>query len=247
MKRSEWKKAQRGRKFIKRRRMFLRFGTSILLVGVIFGVIVVFQIKKTPSATVSEIPETVAAVSTAEPPKEVLVQMNAIEPVVLLAEHTIMHPSSPNRDENLAVCARIINGKTNGYILMPGKKFSYIKVIGNPDIKRGFKEAGEIRDGEPVDGVGGGVCQVMSTINSAVHKTRLKTDVKHLHAEKHSLPSTYLNPAKGDKEASVAFSSGKDFWFINTLDYPIRIKVKAKNGNVTVKIFSVPTQKEISN
>ena len=86
---------------------------------------------------------------------------------------------------------------------------------------------------------------MMSTINSAIQKTDQKTDAKYLHAETHSLTSTYLNPSRGDKEASVAYSSGKDFWFINTLDYPIRIKVKTKAGNVTVQIFSVP--RELSN
>lgn len=249
--RREWKKDRRGRNAIKRRRFFmsLKVGGILVCTGVLY--IGLFQMKKNPISSVSETEEIVTVVQATEKPKSepeekwVRANMNVLEPVVFLAEHTIAHSSSFNRDTNLAVCAKIINGKTDGYILFPGEKFSYIKVIGNPDTKRGFKPAGEIQNGKSSTGIGGGVCQVMSTINSAIQKTDQKTDAKHLHAEMHSLTSTYLNPSRGDKEASVAYSSGKDFWFINTLDYPIRIKVKAKAGNVTVQIFSVP--RELSN
>lgn len=246
--RREWKKAQRGRNLVKRKKRFLALGEAVVLLLMI-GIFGFFAIKKNSTSSVSKTEEIVTVTKPADElePKEELVQvqMNAIEPVVFLAEHTITHSSSSNRDTNLAVCAKIINGKTDGYILFPDEKFSYRKVIGNPDTKRGFKPAGEIQNGKPSTGIGGGVCQVMSTINSAIHKTDLKTDDKHLHAETHRLTITYLNPSRGDKEASVAYSSGKDFWFINTLDYPIRIKVKTKAGNVTVQIFSVP--RELSN
>lgn len=240
--RRQWKKRQRRRSCFRIRKIIV-IGFIILTGGCISIVALNFDSsnkekfnaqKETKLKTEQNINEVKA-----KPVKKEKFIAKSVNKEKLIAKHTITHLSSSNRDQNLARAAEIINGDTKGFILKPGEKFSYIKVIGNPTIKKGFKEAGEIRNHKPTTGIGGGVCQVMSTINSAIQKTNQKTDKKHLHAESHSIPSTYIKLERGDKEASVAYSSGKDFWFINTAKYSIRILVKAKKGNVTVKIFAI--------
>lgn len=155
---------------------------------------------------------------------------------VLIAEHTINNPSSEaNRNINMALASKRING----YILKPGEKFSWLEIVGNPTAEDGYKEAGEIKEGKKTRGIGGGICQVSSTISTAIQKTAQKVDVEHFHAETHSLDVGYLATKKGDKEASVAYTSQKDFWFISTLENPIKIDVIAWEGSVTVKIFEI--------
>ena len=128
------------------------------------------------------------------------------------------------------------------YVLLPEETFSYLEVVGDTTLEKGFLEAGVILYGEPATGIGGGVCQVTTTLNSALQKIPdLKKDKEHLHAEKHNAnkPLAYINPANGDLEASVAFSNDKDFWVVNTLDYPMMFKFEIEKGKVTVRIFGV--------
>lgn len=162
----------------------------------------------------------------------------------LIAEHTIDNPNSkPDRNANLSAVADIINGETNGYILEPGEKFSWIEVVGKTTEEKGFKKAPEYQNGKLVQGMGGGICQVSTTINSTIQKTEQKTDEEYFHAEPHSItlktgkPPVYIKPERGDKEASVASSVGKDFWFVNSLGHSIRIYIETNGGAVTVKIF----------
>lgn len=155
----------------------------------------------------------------------------------LLVKYSIKNQSSyGNRNVNLAVAASIINGKNKGYILNPGEKFSWLEVVGDPNEEKGFKLAPIIKNKQHDMGYGGGICQVSSTLYSAAYAAGI---IKrgHYYAQKHSLKSSYINSEIGDKEATVSYSAKVDFWFENTLKYPIRIKVKTNEGTVTVKIF----------
>ncbi|HWQ60884.1 MAG TPA: VanW family protein, partial [Negativicutes bacterium] len=77
---------------------------------------------------------------------------------------TAFDAAAANRSDNIRLSARRING----YILYPGQVFSFNQVVGPRDREHGFKEALEIVDGEFVPGIGGGVCQVSSTLYNAV-------------------------------------------------------------------------------
>ena len=158
----------------------------------------------------------------------------------LLSSHTISKGwSSPNRNTNMKVAENIINGKENkGYILMPGKTFSWLKVVGNTTKEKGFKIAPVIVNRRHAEGYGGGVCQVASTLNSAIVDANLET-----HALKHSLPSSYIGP--NDHEATVSYDSGKDLSFKNTFKFPINIKVSTTKGAVTVKVFKMKKKTKI--
>ena len=158
----------------------------------------------------------------------------------LLSSHTISKEwSSQNRNTNMKVAGKIINGIGNkGYILMPGKTFSWLKVVGNTTKEKGFKVAPVIVNRRHAEGYGGGVCQVASTLNSAIVDANLKTQ-----ALKHSLPSSYIGP--NDHEATVSYDSGKDLSFKNTFKFPINIKVSTNKGSVTVKVFKMKKKTKI--
>lgn len=186
-----------------------------------------------PSPTISPTPA-----PTEEPPRYKTVIKER-----LVAKHTIPNPASPaGRNHNLANLAKMINeytGGKNGYVLLPGEKFDYFEIVGGQTKRKdGFVNGGMIIYGRPSSGVGGGVCQVTTTICSAVWKTKLKKGKKYLHAEKHSVEDiSYIKPERGDKEASVAFASKKNFWFVNTSKNPIRLYIKAKGGKTTAEIY----------
>lgn len=162
-------------------------------------------------------------------------KVNLKKEKVLLAEHTIYNPrSGADRNENMRIAAEIING----LVLGPGEWFSWLEIVGDTTPEKGFLEAPVIYGRKVSSGLGGGVCQVSSAINSAVIAAGLET-----RAQKHSLPSSYIHTELGDHEATVSFDSKIDFSFVNTLENPIMFHVIAKGGDVTVKVFEIRYQK----
>lgn len=230
----EWKRDNRKRKRIRKKKTFpIIWFAIMLLIGILIGGTVVFFALQREAT--NRKPELLSGLI------KFRIEIHEEEYEELVAEHSIDNPSSPeDRNVNLARAGEILNG----HRINPGEKFSWIEVVGNPTIERGFKEAGEIAEGKGTKGIGGGVCQVSSTINTAIQKTEQSLDIECFHAERHSTeePPAYLKPERGDKEASVAFTSQKDFWFVSTLGYPIRFGIETNQGEVSVKIFAIRTK-----
>lgn len=157
----------------------------------------------------------------------------------LIAEHTISYPASvsistyENRNKNMELAANAING----CILGTGERFYWSKVVGKTTAEKGYLIAGVIKNGKGGKDLGGGVCQVSSTVYSAAYDAGIIQEGKY-HAEKHTLKSKYIN-AKVDHEATVAIDHEPitDFWFENTLEHPIRIEAMTDKHTVTVKIY----------
>lgn len=135
--------------------------------------------------------------------------------------------SNKNRDNNLKLAAE----KLNGTIVSPGETFSYNKTIGARTIAAGFKEANAYAGGDVVLDVGGGICQLSSTLYNAVLLTNLKVTERH----NHSFTTSYV-PA--GRDATVAWGS-LDFKFENDRNYPIKIEATARDGVVNVNIYGV--------
>ena len=133
--------------------------------------------------------------------------------------------STQNRADNVARAA----GSINGMILMPGEIFSYNEAIGNPSLANGYKIAPVFENGKTSQGVGGGVCQVSSTLYSAV----LYADLSIVERHNHSLTVSYV--PKG-QDATVAYGS-LDFKFKNSTDYPIKINSGVNGRKLTISII----------
>lgn len=239
----QWKRENRRRNRVKKRKAFsVVLLAVVLLIGALIGGSVVFLVIHPREATSGK-PEVLFGTV------KIRIEIRIEEYEELIAEHTIDNPfSTEDRNVNLEVAAQIIDGQR----VEPSEKCSWLKIVGNPTVERGFKEAGELAEGKKTTGIGGGICQVTSTIYSALQKTSQRKDPDYLHAETHSGKVSYLDPRRGDFEASVAFSSSKDFWFINSQKYPVRLRVGAESGKVTARIFAIRKKfsvaiKEISN
>lgn len=140
--------------------------------------------------------------------------------------------SSKNRSDNVELAA----SRINGIILMPDEEFSYNKTVGQRTAANGFKEAPVFENGETVQGMGGGVCQVSSTLYSAV----LYADLKVLERQSHSLTVSYV--PKG-QDATVAYGS-IDFKFKNDTKNPIKITAKTGGKSLEISIWGAKPEKE---
>ena len=135
--------------------------------------------------------------------------------------------SNKNRDNNL----KIASEKLDGTIVSPGETFSYNKTIGARTISAGFKEANAYSGGEVVLDVGGGICQLSSTLYNAVLLANLKITERH----NHSLTTSYV---QAGRDATVAWGS-LDFKFENDRNFPIKIEATSRDGVVNVSIYGI--------
>ena len=144
---------------------------------------------------------------------------------VLATYKTEYNASNKDRSTNLEVAARNINGT----IILPGEEFSYNKEVGQRTYENGFKDAHIFSGGKVVDGLGGGICQVSSTLYNAV----LMADLEVTERKNHMLYPEYVKPSL---DATVVWGS-IDFRFKNNRQTPIKIEAIVRNGIATTTIY----------
>ncbi|MBR5240072.1 MAG: VanW family protein [Clostridia bacterium] len=130
-----------------------------------------------------------------------------------------------DRSSNVKLAAQ----KVNGTVLNSGDIFSFNDVVGKRTYENGFKDAKIFLADKVVDGTGGGICQVSSTIYPAV----LYSDLKIVERRNHNFVVAY---AKSGIDATVSYGS-IDFKFQNSLSNPIKVKAFAVDGVMTVEIW----------
>ena len=148
----------------------------------------------------------------------------------VLASYKTSHTSDANRNTNLKLACKAINGK----VLMPGEKFDYNTTLGKRTTERGYKAAGAYSNGATVQEVGGGICQVSSTL----YYCTLMADLKINARRAHSYISTYM-PLGMD--AAVSWG-GPEFAFTNNTGYPLKIEAWVSGGYVNVKLLGTNTK-----
>ena len=147
-----------------------------------------------------------------------------------LAKYTTYYVNEANRATNIRLAAKAINGK----VLLPGEKFDYNTVVGKRTAAKGYKPAPAYSGGKTVQSIGGGICQVSSTL----YYCTLIADLKINTRTAHGFVSSYM-PLGMD--ATVSWG-GPHFAFTNNTDYPIRIEASAGGGALTVKIKGTNTK-----
>ena len=124
----------------------------------------------------------------------------------------------------------------NGYIVKPGQEFSFNKVIGERTEERGFDYATAYLEGQVIEELGGGICQVSTTLYNAVFAAGLISTYR----KSHTFEPSYITPGL---DATVSFN-GPDYRFINTSNYSVGIKASYSKQKVKIDIFAVPILKE---
>ncbi len=148
---------------------------------------------------------------------------------VLLASYTTEYPETPaqnaGRTWNIALAVR----RLDGAVLAPGETLSFNGRVGPRGLGEGFRRAPELLDGDRVEGIGGGVCQVASTLYAAALDAGLVIAAR----APHSRPATYTPPGR---DATVSFESSIDLKLTNDLAIPVRLVARAGAGRLTFEV-----------
>lgn len=154
---------------------------------------------------------------------------NEAFPDLLSQFSTSFTSSGYNRSNNIILSS----AKLNGLVLMPGEEFSYNQAVGQRTKAAGFRKAGAYSNGKVVQEVGGGICQVSSTLYNAVLYANLEIVERTNH---------YFNPryVKAGLDATVSWG-GPDFRFKNNRNYPIRIVTDTSGKKLKVYIYGLKT------
>lgn len=140
--------------------------------------------------------------------------------------------SGSSRSANVANGCHLIDGTT----LYPGDEFSAYESVSPFTEANGYYMAGSYLNGQVVDSLGGGICQVSTTLYNAVLQAELDVTERY----NHSMIVTYVDPSA---DAAIAESSGKDFKFVNSTEHPIYIEgYTTPEKKITFTIYGVETR-----
>ena len=180
-----------------------------------------------------------------EPKEEYIIPLKITPPEIGVADlgndvfiHTLgsysstFNVSNYNRTTNVNIASQ----KINNIILLPGETFSYNKVVGERTFENGFKEASVYTSSGVVNCLGGGSCQVSSTLYNAVLEANLEIVERRIH--RYAVSYVPLG-----RDATVAYGS-IDFRFKNNRQYPIKISSYTKNGTLFVSITGIEEETE---
>ncbi|WP_026583423.1 VanW family protein [Bacillus sp. J33] len=139
---------------------------------------------------------------------------------------TYFNPNNKTRSHNIKLAAEAINN----HVVFPGETFSFNRVVGKRTVEKGYLRAPVIVRGELSEDIGGGICQVSSTLFNAVDRAGVKVLKRYSHSKR--VP--YVPPGR---DATVSWY-GPDFTFKNRYSYPLLIRAKAINGQMVIRVFS---------
>ncbi|MCB6364758.1 VanW family protein [Intestinibacillus massiliensis] len=153
---------------------------------------------------------------------------------------TSYNPRQTNRNTNIRLAASAISGT----VLQPGEVFDFNKVVGQRTEAKGYKVATVYSGGEAVDGIGGGICQVSSTLFNAALLANMQITTRSSHGLRvHYLPA--------GRDATVSWG-GPEFRFKNSNSYPVKITASydSAKGKLTFHILgpsnATPPQTKIA-
>lgn len=139
---------------------------------------------------------------------------------------TYYNKRNKERSNNISLATMALDN----HVVFPGEVFSFNEVVGERTLEKGYLPAPVIVKGELYEGIGGGICQVSSTLFNAVDKA----GVKMIQRYSHSRRVPYVPPGR---DATVSWY-GPDFTFKNIHNQPILIRAKAHEGQVYIAVYS---------
>ncbi|WP_160687379.1 VanW family protein [Clostridium sp. C2-6-12] len=137
--------------------------------------------------------------------------------------------SAPGRCNNIEIATKALDGT----IIMPGETFSFNDVVGPRTVERGYQEAGTYVGNKVEPGIGGGICQVSTTL----YRAAMKANLRSAERTNHSMVVGYAQPGL---DATVSYGY-LDYKFKNVYDFPIYIKGTTAGKVVTYTIYGDPT------
>ena len=153
---------------------------------------------------------------------------SAKEKYKTISSFTTNTTANQNRNTNVRLAAEAINGT----VIKPGQEFSFNGTVGQRTEAKGYKGAAAYNNGEVVQEIGGGVCQVSTTLYNAVFKAGLKVSSRR----SHTFEPSYVTPGR---DATVSWDQ-PDFKFINNSSTAIGLRASYADQKVTVSVYGIP-------
>ena len=150
----------------------------------------------------------------------------------VISTFSTSYVNNPARTTNLRLAA----SKINGVVVMPGETFSYNRVVGKRTVEAGYKDAAIYQNGQVVDGLGGGICQISSTLYNAA----VAADMEIMQRRNHQFVPSYVSAGY---DATVVWGS-TDFQFLNRRDYPVKIETSVNGGIAKITFHGLKKENE---
>ncbi len=152
-----------------------------------------------------------------------------IEQEIATFSTVIKNKRDSNRQGNISITCSALNNT----VVNPGETFSFCAIIGPSTIEKGYREANVIIQGTETKGLGGGNCQVSSTLYNAVLAAPNKLEIVERHP--HSAPVPYIEEGK---DAAVSYGT-HDFKFKNNTDSKVKIIAENTTDSITIKLIEI--------
>ena len=151
----------------------------------------------------------------------------------LVSSYTTIYGGIPNRIHNVQLVTHLVDGK----LIAPGATFSFNKTTGERNAAKGFLEAPVIVNGELTTGLGGGVCQVSTTVFNAAFDAGLKITERTNHA-------LYISHYPPGRDATVDYPD-VDLKFVNDTGNWLLLRTFVGSYSLTVSLYGTPTGRKV--
>ena len=150
-----------------------------------------------------------------------------------VSRYETIYGGDPNRIHNVQLVARLIDGK----VIAPGATFSFNQATGARTADKGFLEAPVIINGEVTTGLGGGVCQVSTTVFNAAYEAGLKITDRTNHA-------LYISHYPQGRDATVDYPD-VDLRFVNDTPRWLLLRTFVGSSSLVVDLYGAPIHRRV--
>jgi vancomycin resistance protein YoaR len=203
-----------------------RPGTQLDAVGIV-DVLLKAALERRPELRVAELPVVEA------PAKLTTAKARAMGINDVVASYTTEYGGIPNRIHNVQLVAHLVDDK----LIAPDATFSFNQTTGERNAAKGFLEAPVIVNGELTTGLGGGVCQVSTTVFNAAFEAGLKITERTNHA-------LYISHYPQGRDATVDYPT-LDMKFVNDTGHWLLLRTFVGSSSLTVNLYGTPTHRKV--
>jgi vancomycin resistance protein YoaR len=168
-----------------------------------------------------------------EPAKRTTAQASRMGVNALVSTYTTIYGGIPNRIHNVQLVAHLVDDK----LIAPGETFSFNKTTGQRNAAKGFLVAPVIVNGEVTTGLGGGVCQVSTTVFNAAFEAGVPITDRTNHA-------LYISHYPQGRDATVDYPD-VDLKFVNDTDHWLLLRTFVGPSSLTVSLYGTPTGRRV--
>ncbi len=166
-------------------------------------------------------------------PERTTADANAMGITGVVGSYTTTYGGTPGRLHNVQLVAELIDSA----LVAPGTRFSFNDTTGERNAAKGFEEAPVIINGELESGIGGGVCQVSTTVFNAAFEAGLSIERRTNHA-------LYISHYPLGRDATVNYPD-LDLVFTNDTDHWLLLRTFVGSGSLTVNLYGTPTGRRV--